>query len=87
MLKSCGESASQSRKGRQNCLRLLLVQPFEHHRDREDIARPEGDLLAPVWAEQAIAVEADDLTDQVTEGYVRRCLDRQLTAPTKSGRS
>ena len=76
MLKSCAESASQSRNGRQTRLRLLLVQPLEHHGDREDVVRPEGDLLAPVRIEEALAVEADDPADQPTERGVRRRLDR-----------
>ena len=62
-----------------DCLRLLLVQPLEHHGDRKDVARPEGDLLAPVRIEEALAVEADDPADQPAERGVRRRLDRQVT--------
>ena len=61
MLKSCGESASQSKNGRQ----------------REGVAGPEGDLLAPVRVEQPFAVEAHDLADEPAERGVRACLDRR----------
>jgi hypothetical protein len=76
MTKSWGESASESRKRAPDCLRLLLVQPLEHHGDREDVARLEGDLLAPVRIEEALAVEADDPPDQLAERGVRCRLDR-----------
>jgi hypothetical protein len=50
---------------------------LEHHGDRENIARPEHDLLAPVRIEQVPAVEADDLADQAAERSVRRRFDRR----------
>jgi hypothetical protein len=49
---------------------------LEYHGDRQDVARSEDELLAPVRIEQALAVEADYPADQSSKGSVRCCFDR-----------
>ena len=61
MVKSCGEAETQSKKGRQTSRGLLLVSPWKHHRNRNDAAWPEDDLLSPMRIEKRLRVEFDVL--------------------------
>ncbi len=60
-----------------NRLGLLLVESLEHHPDLEAIAEPQVDDLPPVWIEEIVGIEVDELTDQPAKGGVGKGVDRR----------
>src|SRR6266487_754400 len=58
-----------------NTLRLLAVQPLEHHGNRDGVTGIKTNLLAPVAIEQVVAVETNDPSRQLAESGIRRGLD------------
>ncbi len=57
-------------------LGLLLVEPLERHPDLEAIAEPQRNDLPPVWIEEIVGIEVDELTDQPAKGGVGKGVDR-----------
>src|SRR5271154_1099712 len=57
-------------------LRLLLVEPLKRHPDLEAIAEPQVDDLPPVWIEEIVGIEVDELTDQPAKGGIGKGVDR-----------
>jgi hypothetical protein len=53
----------------------MLVEALEHHRNRQNAARAEGQLLAPVRIEERLRVEFDNLRVEAPVGLVGRRLD------------
>ena len=50
--------------------RLIAIDPLEDHRDLEDVAAMELDLLAPCRIEQCVVIERDEALDQPPERRV-----------------
>ena len=58
-------------------LGLMLVEALEHHRNRQNAARGEDKLLAPVWIEERLRVKLDRLANEPAIGVVGGRLDRR----------
>src|SRR5215469_15546046 len=68
-----------------SCLRLLLGESLEHHRNLKDVAWPKANLFSPMQIEQGIGIEFDDFTDQASISSVRARFDRHSDQTKKFG--